>query len=120
MKVVRIQHVSVNAHGRLDETRAFYRDVLELPDATRPQIPGIDGHWFTVSGAQLHLVDAPASGTGIDPAADHWCVEVEDLDAARAELDVKQIPYVEGGQGDVVQIWVTDPAGRVLELQQAR
>lgn len=119
MKVVRIQHVSVNVHGVLDATRAFYRDVLGLVDAVRPSIPGVDGHWFSVGDAQLHLVDAPTT-VGLNPTADHWCVEVEDLDAARAELAERGIPWVEGGQGEVVQIWVQDPAGRVLELQQAR
>jgi len=120
VKVVRVQHVSVNCQGRLDATRDFYADLLQLPDADRPDIPGIDGHWFSVGDAQLHLVDASPFGSGIDPVADHWCVEVTDLDAARDELDTKAIPYVEGGQGEAVQIWITDPAGRVVELQQAR
>jgi catechol 2,3-dioxygenase-like lactoylglutathione lyase family enzyme len=117
MKVVRVQHVSVNCEGRLDETRDFYRDLLELPDAERPDF-GVPGHWFAVGEAQLHLVDATALGEGIDPIGDHWCVEVTDLDAAREELDAKGIPYLES-PGDVVQIWVTDPNGHVLELQQA-
>ena len=120
MKVVRVQHVSVNVHGRLEPTREFYAELFELADADRPVIPGIDGHWFALGDAQLHLVDFPTGVAGIDPVADHWCVEVEDLDAARAELQEKDIAFVEGGQGQVVQLWITDPAGHVVELQQAR
>lgn len=120
MKVVRINHVSVNCHGRLADTRRFYQEVLGLSDATRPAIPGIDGHWFDVGDTQLHLVDAEAAGGGVDPVADHWCVEVDDLDAARAELVVAGVELVEGAQGPVAQIWITDPVGRVIEFQQAR
>jgi catechol 2,3-dioxygenase-like lactoylglutathione lyase family enzyme len=120
VKAVRINHVSVNCHGRLDATRRFYADLFELPDAERPDIPGVGGHWLTVGGAQLHLVDAQASGAPIDPIGDHWCIEVDDIDAARAELVAAGIAYVEGAQGRVVQLWTTDPAGRTLELQQAR
>ena len=120
MKVVRVNHVSVNCVGKLDETRRFYEDLFGLSSAGRPDIPGIDGHWFTLGDAQLHLVDAPSSGAAVDPAGDHWCVEVDDIDAARSELQSAGIEFVEGAQGPVVQIWLADPAGRTVELQQAR
>lgn len=120
MKAVRINHVSVNCHGRLDATRRFYADLFGMTDAPRPEIPGVGGHWLTVGDAQLHLVDARASDAPIDPVGDHWCIEVDDIDAARAELVAAGTPYVEGAQGRVVQLWITDPAGRTLELQQAR
>ena len=35
-------------------------------------------------------------------------------------LQAAGIDFVEGAQGAVVQIWLADPAGRTLELQQAR
>ncbi len=120
MKIVRVQHVSVNCHGHLEATRAFYADLFETGELPRPVIPGVDGTWLALGDAQLHLVDAPTSGMPIDPVADHWCVEVTDLDAARAELENSGIAYVEGAQGKVVQIWISDPDGRVIELQQAR
>jgi len=120
VKVVRVNHVSINCHGQLPETRRFYEDLFGLEGAGRPEIPGIAGHWFTVGDAQLHLVDAPPSGREIDPVGDHWCVEVDDIAAARAELQAAGIDFVEGAQGTVVQIWLADPAGRTLELQQAR
>ncbi len=120
MKVVRVQHVSVNCHGQLDATRAFYRDLFETEELERPVIPGIAGSWLALGEAQLHLVDAQPSGSAIDRAADHWCVEVTDIDAARTELERSGIPYDEGAQGRVVQLWINDPQGRVVELQQAR
>jgi catechol-2,3-dioxygenase len=48
-------------------------------------------------------------------------VAVEDLDAAIAELADRGIQYVRGVQGEgIVQIWITDPAGNTIELQQDR
>ena len=44
---------------------------------------------------------------------------VDDLDAAIAELDARGIEYVRAVQGaGTVQIWITDPAGNTIELQQ--
>jgi catechol 2,3-dioxygenase-like lactoylglutathione lyase family enzyme len=120
VKVTRFHHVSVNSNGTpLDDMVCFYRDVLGLGDEPRPEIPGIPGHWHTVGSQQLHLVGAPASGPGIDPTGHHYCVAVDDLDAAIAELEDRGIQYVRGVQGEgIVQIWITDPAGNTIELQQ--
>ncbi len=118
MKVTRTLHHSFNVEGRLDETVAFYRDLLELPDEARPQIPGVGGHWFGAGASQLHLVDADAGQNAISPTGPHVCFAVEDLAAAVAELEATGIPYVEGVQGSTVQIWFVDPAGNTVEIQQ--
>ena len=118
MNVTRVLHVSVNVEGALDETRTFYEDVLGLGSKHRPEIPGIAGHWFAVGPAELHLVDAPVGRARIQPSNHHYCVAVSDLDAAIAELEARGIEYLRGAQGDVVQIWILDPAGNVIELQQ--
>jgi catechol 2,3-dioxygenase-like lactoylglutathione lyase family enzyme len=98
---------------------AFYREVLGLGDRSRPQIPGIDGHWHEVGDQELHLVGAPPRGTPIDSTGHHYCVAVEDLDAAVAELDARGIEYQRGVQGaGTVQIWICDPARNTIELQQ--
>jgi catechol 2,3-dioxygenase-like lactoylglutathione lyase family enzyme len=120
VKVTRFHHVSINTNGaELDGVVAFYRDVLGLGDADRPDIPGVPGHWHTVDDQQLHIVGAPARGPGIDPTGHHYCVAVEDLDAAIAELDARGIRYERAVQGaGTVQIWIVDPAGNTVELQQ--
>jgi len=118
MKATRILHASVNVQGTLDATSDFYASLLSLPTAARPTIPGIEGRWFGIGDAQLHLVDAPCAGApAIDPTGPHLCVGVEDLDAAIAELDDRAIPYRTGRQGDVVQVWIVDPSGFTIELQ---
>ena len=120
MKVVRFHHVSVNANdAELDAVVAFYRDVLGLADEPRPDIPGVPGHWHGVGPQQLHIVGAQSAGAGIDPTGNHYCVTVADLAGAVAELDAAGIAYLRGVQGEgVVQIWIADPAGNTIELQQ--
>jgi catechol 2,3-dioxygenase-like lactoylglutathione lyase family enzyme len=119
MKVTRFHHVSVNSNGTsVDEMVSFYREVLGLGDKPRPEIPGVPGHWHTVGDQELHLVGAPSLESGISPTGHHYCVAVDDLDAAIAELETRGIDYLRGLQGEgTVQIWITDPAGNTLELQ---
>jgi predicted enzyme related to lactoylglutathione lyase len=72
-----------------------------------------------VDDQQLHLVGAPASGDAIDTTGNHYCVAVDDLDDAIGELETRGIDYVRAIQGEgTVQIWIADPAGNTIELQQ--
>jgi catechol 2,3-dioxygenase-like lactoylglutathione lyase family enzyme len=120
MKVTRFHHVSVNAHSTpILELADFYRDVLGLEDKARPEIPGVPGHWHAVGDQELHLVGAEPSGTTIDTTGNHYCMAVEDLDGAIGELESRGIDYVRAVQGaGTVQIWIADPAGNTIELQQ--
>ena len=103
----------------IDEMVEFYRNVLGLGDEERPEIPGVPGHWHAVGEVQLHLVGAPPRGSAIDPTGHHYCVAVDDLGEAVAELESSGIEYLRAVQGeDTVQIWITDPAGNTIELQQ--
>jgi catechol 2,3-dioxygenase-like lactoylglutathione lyase family enzyme len=120
VKVTRFHHVSINtSETSLDDVAAFYRDVLGLSDKARPDIPGVPGHWHVVGDQELHLVGAPPRGTPIDSTGHHYCVAVDDLDAAVAELEDRGIEYQRAVQGaGTVQIWISDPAGNTIELQQ--
>jgi catechol 2,3-dioxygenase-like lactoylglutathione lyase family enzyme len=120
VKVTRFHHVSVNSNGApLDELASFYRDVLGLGDKPRPDIPGVPGHWHVVGDQELHLVGAPPRGTPIDATGHHYCVSVADLDGAVSELEQRGIEYQRAVQGEsTVQIWIRDPAGNTIELQQ--
>jgi len=40
MKAVRVQHVSVNCEGQLDETRRDYAELFEMADAERSATTG--------------------------------------------------------------------------------
>jgi catechol 2,3-dioxygenase-like lactoylglutathione lyase family enzyme len=120
VKVTRFHHVSINSNGTLfDELVTFYRDVLGLADKQRPEIPGVPGHWHVVGDQELHLVGAAPQGTPIDATGHHYCVAVADLDGAIVELEARGIEYQRAVQGaGTVQIWINDPAGNTIELQQ--
>ena len=120
MKVTRFHHVSVNCHDAiLEDMTAFYGGLFGLPDVPRPDIPGVPGTWKGVGDLELHLVGAPPRGTPIDSTGNHYCLAVADLDAAIAELEARGIEYQRGVQNEsVVQIWINDPAGNTIELQQ--
>jgi catechol 2,3-dioxygenase-like lactoylglutathione lyase family enzyme len=112
----------VNVAGGVDDATSFYRDVLGLDTTWRPEIPGVPGAWLEIGDVQLHLVGSPPLPEGIDPGAQHVCFGVEDLDATVAELEAGGIEHLEGSQdhrGHIVrQVWITDPAGNVIEFQQ--
>ena len=122
MKVTRVLHASVNVTGRLDLADDWYRRLLGLEPVLRPSIDGIPGAWFAVGDVQLHLVGARDPAPAIDPTTHHVCFAVDDLDAAVAELEAAGITYRRGEQdhqGAIVhQVFVLDPAGNLVELQQ--
>jgi catechol 2,3-dioxygenase-like lactoylglutathione lyase family enzyme len=117
VKFTGIQHASVNTHGTsLDALAQFYGDVLGLPLAPRPEL-GVDGYWFDAgAGSQVHVIDAPAAGSGIDPIGNHYCLLVDDLDATQSALERAGVPCFRGGD----QLFLTDPAGNTVEIQQGR
>ena len=122
MKVTRFHHVSVNCNDTtLQEMVSFYVGLFGLDTKERPDIPGIPGHWFDVADQELHVVGAPPQRTEIDSTGNHFCIAVDDLGAAIAELEDRKIPYERAVQGaGTVQIWINDPAGNTIELQQDR
>jgi catechol 2,3-dioxygenase-like lactoylglutathione lyase family enzyme len=122
LRVTRFHHVSVNCNdASLPEMASFYEGLFGLVPNERPEIPGIPGHWFGVADQELHIVGAPPQGTSIDSTGNHYCFTVADLDEAIAELEERRIPYERAVQGQgTVQIWIADPAGNTIELQQDR
>ena len=76
MKVTRFHHVSVNTNGvPVDDVVAFYKEVLQLDDRERPDIPGIAGHWHSVGDQELHLVGA------------------EELPLGRIAMQLRELPH---------------------------
>ncbi|MHB8452792.1 MAG: VOC family protein [Mycobacteriales bacterium] len=130
MRVTRMLHWAVNCHGTLEETREFYQGLFGLAAADRPDIPGIPGYWLTAGDGQLHLVGAPPDAGdgpggrgdgpgGPDPTGPHLCLAVADLEEAVGELAAAGLAYERRTSGaGVVQVWVRDPSGATVELQQ--
>jgi catechol 2,3-dioxygenase-like lactoylglutathione lyase family enzyme len=119
VKARRILHHSVNVEGDLDAAESFYTEVLGLEiEPDRPEIPGVGGRWFRVGDAQIHLVDAPIADAPIRSTDAHVCLAVDDIGAAIASLERAGIAYERAAQGSVVQVFIADPAGNIVELQE--
>lgn len=130
IKIVALHHHAIRfppGAGGTEAMRRFYAEVLGLvPDPSRPDLAGVPGYWMnTGSHAQVHLMGAEGSlmdlGEGIDPSLPHVAFAVEDVAAARRELERLGITHrvLEGlvGAGSE-QLFLHDPAGNLLELHQ--
>lgn len=96
---------------------AFYRDVLGMGPLPRPDL-GFPGAWLDAgNGHQVHLIE------GDVPTAhgQHVAFEVDDIAAAIADLRGEGIAVRDAkpvGDTDLVQTFVHDPDGNLLELTQ--
>ncbi len=118
MAVVRLQHVSVpmpsDGHGK---ARHFYGETLGLTEITPPAVLGKDRViWFTFGErtAEVHVyIDDRGPGT----STQHLCLQVEDLDAMRANL--KANGYA-ADDTDVIpnrpRFFTFDPFGNRVEI----
>ena len=109
----------------MQKTLSFYRDTLgfrhifSLPDEQGQ--PWIE-YLMTPDGRFIELFE-PEAGREYLPGGTymHLCLEVDDLEAAVAELEGKGVkidsPIKLGGDGNY-QAWISDPDGRDIELMQ--
>lgn len=121
MQIKRLLHVSRGVGNQLDAAAVFYADVLGLPILHRPATIEVPGLWLAVGDTQLHLNGrraGPDQGDG--PRPDHLCFAVDQLDAAVAELSAAGVHVVDAGSLAERQVWLRDPAGNAIELQQER
>lgn len=131
MPTITLDHCAIRT-TKLEETRAFYEDLLGLAAGDRPPLP-VPGYWL-YDGARpvVHLIEmrqedkidvfgAPLTGdksTGARNGLDHVAFRVVGLDALRGRLAKRKIPYKEMGipQMRLHQIFIQDPNGITAEL----
>ena len=113
---VGVHHVAVNV-ADVAESVAFYTGALGLTlRADRPDI-GVDGAWLDAGAQQVHFVQAPVPRN----LGQHFALEVEDLDAAVAELRARGVAVSDpSGVGAARQAFLVDPSGNPVELHQRR
>jgi catechol 2,3-dioxygenase-like lactoylglutathione lyase family enzyme len=117
-----------------EAARAFYVGVLGLEEIPRPATFTFPGLWVAIGDRQLHLIGEAERGrtrathpgyrseelaTGY---ASHFALEVDDLEAFLAGVKERGAAVVGGPRprGDgVLQAYVTDPDGNVVELMQS-
>ena len=116
-----------------EAARDFYVGVLGLEEIPRPSTFTFPGLWVAIGDRQLHLIAEAESGRarathpGYRPEelatgyASHFALEVEALEPFLAGV-IQRGGVLVGGprpRGDgVLQAYVTDPDGNVVELMQ--
>jgi catechol 2,3-dioxygenase-like lactoylglutathione lyase family enzyme len=116
----RINHVSVNARD-LRESVEFYVGLLEAEPIATPNF-GLPVQWLALGDTQLHLFERALQPT----SHHHFAVTVDDLEPpyrfadARGAFDHESFGnHLVLLPGDVVQLYIRDPAGNLIELDQA-
>jgi catechol 2,3-dioxygenase-like lactoylglutathione lyase family enzyme len=116
---MRINHVSINARD-LQESVDFYVDLLGAEPIETPNF-GIPVQWLALGRTQLHLFEKDLTPT----SHHHLGITVDDVEPVyraaerRGAFDdqafgnrLVELP------GDVVQLYVRDPAGNLVEIDQ--
>jgi catechol 2,3-dioxygenase-like lactoylglutathione lyase family enzyme len=113
----RINHVSVSAKD-LAASREFYVDVLGAEPIASPNF-GLPVQWLQVGESQLHLFESD-----VEPLSHHhFALTVEDLEPVYRRAEARQAfdheafgNHLVELPGDMVQTYLRDPAGNLLEL----
>jgi catechol 2,3-dioxygenase-like lactoylglutathione lyase family enzyme len=115
-----INHVSINARN-LRESVDFYVDLLGAELVPTPNF-GIPVQWLALGRTQLHLFERELQPT----SHHHLGITVDDIEPAyraaerRGAFDHDAFgSHLVELPGDVVQLYVRDPAGNLVEIDQA-
>ena len=112
-----IHHVNVMVDD-LDAAIEFYRDVIGLEAIDTPEL-GFPAQFFAIGDRQqLHVNQLD----DVHPVRSHFCLRVDDFDRIVARADERgAIDGVTWGlatrlASGVVQLFVRDPSGNLIEL----
>ncbi len=118
MAIRGIDHINIGAH-RLEETKAFFRDVLGLTEGWRPDFP-FTGSWlYAGEGAVVHLVEiAEAKKSSSEAALDHFAFRIDDYEGILRHLRASGVRYqaVDIPNTPIRQINICDLNGVNIEL----
>ena len=105
----------------LDAAMHFYQDILGCETIDRPDF-GFAGAWLQAGNVQIHLIVPPDGFPGLGsnpekttPIWNHTAFAIDDYEKVLAHLQSHDLEVLETNpeQG---QMWVSDPAGNVIEL----
>jgi catechol 2,3-dioxygenase-like lactoylglutathione lyase family enzyme len=114
-----INHVSINARD-LQASVEFYVELLGAEPIATPNF-GLPVQWLALGETQLHLFERM-----LEPSSHHhFGITVDDLEPAYRAADRRgAFDHASFGNhlvllpGDVVQLYLRDPAGNLVELDQ--
>ena len=115
-----INHVSVNARN-LQESVEFYVDLLGARPIPTPNF-GIPVQWLALGRTQLHLFERDIQPT----SHHHFGVTVDDVEPVYRAAERRHAfdreafgNHLVELPGDVVQLYLRDPAGNLVEIDHA-
>ncbi len=118
MTIRGLDHINIGT-DRLDETIAFFRDIMGLKPGWRPDFP-FGGAWLYAGETPVvHLVELPrAKRPSREAALDHFAFRIDDYDGVIARLEAAGVAYqaVDIPRTEIRQINVLDPNGANIEL----
>ena len=115
MDITGVDFVTLPAQD-IEVSRAFYGDTLGLPFVKQwGDMPGLE---FQAGNLTLALMDPTAFGQSFVAHAVPVALHVDDVAAARAELEAKGVAFLGEtiDSGVCHQALFKDPAGNVLDL----
>jgi catechol 2,3-dioxygenase-like lactoylglutathione lyase family enzyme len=119
--VTGVDYVGIPSND-LDTARAFYTDVLGLEPSSVWQQPGKDavGAEFETGTVTLALINCPGLGIPFATNPAPLALQVEDVAAARAELEARGVTFVHDTIDSGVCHMATfkDPDGNAIMLHQ--
>jgi glyoxylase I family protein len=104
----------------IEKARAFYSDLLGLPELERPDF-GLPGIWYQAGPVQLHLIQTPpgvdvgSQAASLTPLAQHIAFAIGDYAAVHSRLEEAGFEMLAAG-AEVGQIFVRDPDGNTIEF----
>jgi catechol 2,3-dioxygenase-like lactoylglutathione lyase family enzyme len=108
----------VDPDGRLEETRTFFEEVLDLRTGSRPDFE-LSGYWLYAGDRDVvHLVGTDNAKTPSKAATiNHFALRVADIEAAAVDLQRRGVPFEREDTpgGELRQLYVTDPNGVRVE-----
>ena len=120
MKVTRFHHVSVNCHdATLDDMVAFYGGLLGSPTCRGPTSPASPGTGTRSATSSCTSSARRRGARRSTPPATTTAWRSTTSTPPSPSSRRAGIEYQRGVQGEsIVQIWINDPAGNTIELQQ--
>jgi catechol 2,3-dioxygenase-like lactoylglutathione lyase family enzyme len=120
VSAARINHVSVNARD-LRESVEFYADLLGAEPLPAPNF-GVPVRWLALGRTQLHLFERDLQPT----SHHHFAVTVDELGPVYRAAERRDAfdrttfgNHLVELPGDLVQLYVRDPAGNLVEIDSA-
>ena len=129
--IKRVSHISV-AVSSIDDALKFYRDLLGLEVVRRIRLEDrqLKVAFVKVGNTEIELIEPTSNDNTVTrflerrgPGLHHVCLEVDDLEAAMAELNERGVEFVDpgprpGAAGQVAFIMPEVGRGVLVELSQ--